>query len=116
MTVDSFALFEYCLLAVAPILLAWEWSLRFRVKLYPISLVLATISCLWIILGLAWRGAMGPDYSNLHGYIALVNSAVDLLCAIAAIAVRSQRSYRTVVAALSLAFVWTVTLLIMYVV
>lgn len=114
MTVHSLAVFEYCLLAVAPILLVWEWILRSARKQYPLSLILVTISCLWILLGLIWRSAIGPDYSNLHGYIALLNSAANLVCAIAAAAIRSQRSYRTVLAALSLAFIWTITLLIMY--
>jgi hypothetical protein len=112
--VDTFALFEYCLLAVAPVLLAWEWTLRFASKHYPLSLTLATISCLWILLALIWPGAIGPDYSNLHACIAVVNSLASLLCAIASIAIRSQRSYRTAVAAFSLAFVWTVTFSIMY--
>lgn len=114
LTVDRLVIFEYCLLAVAPILLVWEWTLRFVRKQYPFSLILATISCLWILLGLIWRSAIGPDYSNLHGYIALLNSAANLLCAVAAAAIRSQHSYRTVLAALSLTLVWTVTLLIMY--
>jgi CDP-diglyceride synthetase len=110
----ALAVFEYSLIAVPPILLFWEWTRRFVRKQYPISLVLTTVSCLWILLGLLWRGAIGPDYSNLHGMIALVNLAVDLLCAIASIAVRSQRSLRIVIAAFSLAFVWSFILEIMY--
>ena len=108
------AVFEYCLLAVAPVLLLWEWILRYTAKQFPLSLIVATVSCLWILLGLVWHSALGPDYSNLHGYVALVNSAGDLLCAVAGVFMRSQRSYRTVLAALALGFVWTVTLSIMY--
>ena len=114
MTVDELALVEYFLLAAAPILLAWEWTLRIAGKQHPLSLILATVSCLWVLLGLIWRGVIGPDYSNLHGYIALANSVVNLSCAVAAVVIRSQRSYRTVLAAPSLSFVWAVTLAIMY--
>lgn len=114
MAVEGLALFEYCLLVAAPVLLVWEWSLRFACKQYPLSLILVTISCLWILLGFVWRDAIGPDYSGLHGYIVLLNSVANLLCAVAAAVIRSQRSYRTILAALSLAFVWAVAFLIMY--
>jgi CDP-diglyceride synthetase len=112
--VEVLALLEDCLLAVAPILLVWEWTRRLPSKQYPFSLILTTISCMWILLGLIWRDVMGPDYSNIHGYIAIANSATDVFCTIAALVFRSQRSPRTAFAAISLAFVWTVTLLIMY--
>jgi len=108
------ALLEYCLLAIGPILLVWEWARRFAGKQYPLVLILVTISCLWILLGLIGRDVIGPDYSNIHGYIAILNSATNVICAIAALTVRSQRSFRTAFAAASLAFIWTVTLLIMY--
>ena len=109
-----FAIVFYCLVVVPPILLLWEWIGRFAERRYPISLVLTTISCLWILLGLLWRGAIGPDYSNLHAYIALVNLGVNLLVAIASVALRSQRSFRTAIAALSLALVWAFIFEIMY--
>lgn len=108
-----FAIIYYCLITVAPILLVWEWTRRFPRKQYPISLILTTISCLWILLGSVWGVAIGPDYSNLHAYIALVNLGANLLCAIASVAFRSQRSFRTAIAALSLALVWAFVLAIM---
>jgi hypothetical protein len=114
MNVASLALLEYCLLAVAPILLVWEWGMRLAGRQYPLTLILATISYLWILLGLVWRGVIGPDYPNIHAYIAILNSATNVICVVVALAVRSQRSLRTAFAAMSLAFVWTVTLLIMY--
>jgi len=114
MTVSTFDLIEYGLLVAAPILLAREWKLRFSVKKYPLSLIVVTVSCLWILLGLIWSGALGPDYSDIHAYITLVNAVANLLCALVAASVKTQRSYRTVLAALSLAFVWAVALSIMY--
>ncbi|MFZ0302880.1 MAG: hypothetical protein WAL75_09345 [Terracidiphilus sp.] len=114
MTVDSLAFFEYCLLAIAPTLLAWEWILRVARKQYPTALIVSTISCLWILAGLIWTSAIGPDYSNLHAYVAVVNLVANLLCALAAAALRTLRSYRIILANLSLAVVWIVTLLIMY--
>lgn len=113
-TVDRLAFFEYCLLAVAPTLLVWEWIVRVARKQYPVTLIVSTISCLWILAGLIWREAIGPDYSNPHAYIAVVNSVANLLCALVAAAVRTQRSFRTILANLSLAFVWIVAFSIMY--
>jgi hypothetical protein len=114
MTIDTYSLIEYGLIAAAPILLAWEWRLRLGVKKYPLSLIVVTISSLWILLALAWRGALGPDYSDLHAYITLVNALADLICAILAATIKTQRSYRTVIAGMFLAFVWAFTLSIMY--
>ena len=113
-TVDRLAFFEYSLIAVAPALLAWEWLLRIPRKQFPVSLIAPTISCSWILAGLVWRQAIGPDYSNAHAYIAVVNSVASLLCALAAATIRTQRSYRIILASLSIAFVWIVTLSIMY--
>lgn len=114
MTVDRLAFFEFWLLAAAPTLLVWEWILRVARKQYPVTLIASTISCVWLLAGIIWRDTIGPDYSNLHAYIAVANLVANLLCAIVAAAVRTQRSYRTMLANLSLAFVWFVTLSIMY--
>jgi hypothetical protein len=113
-TVDRLAFFAYCLLAIAPVLLAWEWMVRIARKRYPVTLIVSTISCLWILAGLIWRQTLGPDFSNVHAYIAGVNSVASLLCALVAAAIRTQRSYRITLASLSVAFVWIVTLSIMY--
>jgi hypothetical protein len=113
-TVDRLVILEYCLIVVAPLLLGWEWKLRIARRQHPFSLIVTTISSSWILVGLIWRGAIGPDYSNAHGYIAAANSAANLLCAVSAAAVASQRSFRTVLSALSLAFVWAVALSILY--
>jgi len=114
MSVDPLSFCEYGLVAVASALLAWEWFLRIPRKQYPVSLVVSTISCLWILTAFVWSGALGPDYSTLHACIAIANSVASLLCAFVAASIRSQRSYRIILASLSLAFVWTVTFLIMY--
>ena len=114
MSVGILAFCEYCLIALAPTLLVWEWIRRIARRQYPVTLIVSTISCLWLLTGLVWRGAIGPDYSNLHGYIALANSVADLLCVSVAAAIQTQRSPRTILASLFLSFVWVVTLLIMY--
>ena len=114
MSVNTFSLIEYGLIAAAPILLAWEWKLCVAVKKYPLSLIVVTISSLWILLAFVWRGALGPDYSNLHGYITLANAVANIICAALAATLKTQRSYRTILTALFLAFVWAFTLLIMY--
>lgn len=114
MPVQFAAFVEYCLIAVAPTLLVWEWIRRVARKQYPVTLILSTISCLWLLTGLVWREAIGPNYSNLHAYIALTNSVADLLCTLVAAGVRTQRSLRTILASLILSLIWAVTFSIMY--
>jgi hypothetical protein len=99
---------------VAPILIAWEWWHSIARRRWTASLIVATISCLWLLLALAWSGAIGPDYSYAHGWILLANLIASLLTAIASVVIRSQRSLRVVLAALMLSFVWFFALAIMY--
>jgi CDP-diglyceride synthetase len=110
MTVDRLAIIEYSLLTAAPILIAWEWTVRPARKSYPFSAIVATISCIWILLALVWRSAIAPDYSNAHACIIIANLLAVLIVAICATVVRPERSLRIVLAALSLAFVWFVSL------
>jgi hypothetical protein len=104
--------FEYVCMCAAPVLLAWEWLRSFRRR--SISLIIASVSCIWMLFSLVWRGALGPDYSNAHAYIIAANLVAVMLTAIASALIRSQRSVRTVFAAVMLGFVWFVALAIMY--
>jgi hypothetical protein len=110
---SRFVIFEYGLIAVSVALLASEW-IRKRQKRVSLLLIIATVSCVWLLLGLLWRSALGGDYSNLHAYIVLANLAASIIVAICALIFRSQRSARVFGAATSLAFVWFVTFSIMY--
>ena len=103
----------YVSLGVAIILIAREWWLRLSRREWVFSLIATTISCLWLCLFLVWRGAIGPDYSKLHAAILIANLSATLTSAVAA-GFRSQRSLRTIIAALALAWVWFFALGIMY--
>ena len=114
MKLDWVEVLLYSSICVASILLAWEWWRSIEQKRWTASLIVATLSCLWLLLSLAWRGAIGPDYSGTHAGILLVNLIASLLVAIASVAVRSQRSLKVVLAAFVLAFLWFFELSIMY--
>jgi len=114
MTADRMLLFEDSLLVAAPTLLAWEWAIRLAHRRYTLSAIVVTVSCVWILLARVWRSVIGPDYSNAHAYIVIANILALIAVAIATLFVRSQRSPRILLAALSLAFVWFVALAIMY--
>lgn len=100
--------------SIAPILIAWEWWHSIARRRWTVSLIVATVSCLWLLLALSWPGAIGPDYSDAHALILLANLIASLLAAIVSIVVRPQRSLRVVFAALALAFAWLFALSIMY--
>jgi hypothetical protein len=77
---------------------------RFGRKSIP--LIAAVISLLWILLGLTWRGALGPDYSTLRYSVIGLNLVCMLLSTVIAFALRSQRSWLTGIAACILSWVW----------
>ncbi|HSY04238.1 MAG TPA: hypothetical protein VK819_18875 [Acidobacteriaceae bacterium] len=116
MIVYKMDVLEDVLITVALILIGWEWWHSFARKRWTVSLIIATVECLWWLLALLWGGALGPDYSNLHFFICAGNVAGALIAAIVAAAFRSQRSLRVFVASVSLAAVWFFALAIMYVV
>ncbi|MGC2636534.1 MAG: hypothetical protein WA294_05110 [Acidobacteriaceae bacterium] len=105
---------DYALPIAAPILLAWDWWRSMLRRRWSASLLVVTVSCLWLLLALAWRGAMGPDYTNTHAYILSGNLLARVVVAAISIFVRSQRSIRVIISALGLAWVWFVTLSLMY--
>jgi CDP-diglyceride synthetase len=105
---------DYLLPALAAILLAWEWWRRRATRRWPVSLIVVTISCLWFLLALNWSGAIGPGYSNLRAAILVANLLAVVTVALISVIVRSQRSLRVVLSALTMAWVWFVTLSIMY--
>lgn len=110
----GFAIFIYCLIVLVPVLLGWDWWRQAGRGRYPITLMLVTVSCLWLLLGWVWGSVLGPEYSNLHAYIAVGNCLGSLILGIIAGATPSQRSWRMIVAALLLAFLWFFLLSIMY--
>jgi hypothetical protein len=77
-----------------------------RIGRKSMPLTAAGISLLWILLGLAWRGALGPDYSALRYSVIGLNLVCMLVSAVVAFAFRSQRSWMTGVAAFMLSCVW----------
>jgi hypothetical protein len=71
-----------------------------------IPLTTTICSFIWVILALSWHGAFGPDYSKLRYGIIGINMFGMLISAIAAAAIRSQRSWPTVPAAAILTCAW----------
>jgi hypothetical protein len=103
---------DYLLFGVA-LLLAWEWWRSSASKQFSASLVVASVSCAWILLATVWPGAIGPDYSRLHGVIVLANLIAAVATAIATLAIRSQRSVRVFIPAVALAIGWFIALAVM---
>jgi hypothetical protein len=106
---------DYALPITAAILLAWEWKRSIAGRRWTVPLLIVTMSCLWWLLALAWRRALGPDYSNTHAAILAANLLADIVSAVIAASIRSQRRVRVILAALGLAWVWFFTWSIMYV-
>jgi hypothetical protein len=96
----------YFTVGIALILVAWDWRVKIPRHQGGFSLIVTTMSCLWMCLFLAWRGACGPDGSFLHASIVFANIIATLVSAILAAVFRSQRSLRTLIAALALMTIW----------
>ena len=105
---------DYLLPAMAAILLAWEWWSRRQIRRWPVPLIIVTISCLWFLLALNWSGAVGPGYSNVRVWILAINLVGVLAAAAMSASVRSQRSLRVILSSLAMAWVWLITLSIVY--
>lgn len=114
MLFDAMRYLLYLLPLLAAALLAWEWWLTFARGHRSALLIVVSISCVWQLLALAWRGVIGPDYSNVHASILLGNLIATVVCAITSAVVRSHRSVRIIVSAIALSWVWFVALSIMY--
>ncbi len=71
-----------------------------------VPLIATTLSLIWVALGLLWHGAFGPDYTKLQYSIISINLFAMVAAAVPAGAIRSQRSWLTIPAALILACVW----------
>jgi len=111
---DAIVDIEYALIALAPALLAWEWWRGVARRRWSASLIVTSVSCLWLVLALVWRGAAGPDYSNAHAYIFSGNALAAIVVAVVSAVIRSQRSTRVIVAAIALAVIWLTGLAVMY--
>lgn len=77
---------------------------RFFGKAVPLTSTICSFA--WIILALVWHGSLGPDYSKVRYTIIGANMFGMAIAAIAAAAIRSQRSWPTVPAAFILALFW----------
>jgi hypothetical protein len=66
----------------------------------------AAVSLVWVLVGILWHGALGPDYSNARFRLIGTNLFTMIAVAILAIVIRSQRSVLLSIAAFGLAFVW----------
>jgi hypothetical protein len=113
-SVSKLVILDYSLVALALVLLASEWLMTLARRRRAISLVVITVSFIWLLIALVWPPAIGPSYSNVHGYIILANLTATALAAVAALALRSQRSWRSCLAAVSLTCVWVFALGVMY--
>jgi hypothetical protein len=64
------------------------------------------VSLIWILVGILWHGAFGPDYSNTRYRLIGTNLFIMFIVAILAIVIRSHRSILLSISAFELAFVW----------
>ena len=77
---------------------------RFFRRAMPLTSTIC--SFIWIVVAFVWHGSLGPDYSTVRYTIIGTNMFGMAIAAIAAAAIRSQRSWPTVPAAFVLALFW----------
>ena len=100
-------IFIYCPVGLATVLLGWDWWRHARRGRFPWTLILVTLSCLWTLLGVIWSPATGAYYSPLRGYAVDGNLLCCLIVVISSGLIPSQRSWRKIIAALLLGYLWS---------